>query len=255
VQGKDPVNSDGTGWHVSHAFGDFCYICHAGNNQSMDEAEAHAGMVPPLSDVKAACQQCHPADLAERAQVYATALGVEVGSGSPPTSGNPPAGSSPSDSSSTAPIVPSEPEIVVADNTVIDYNQRYEGKTPINTGNLIVGLLIAMVALGGGGFVYYNERKLRGLPLFPKAPEAMPSSPISEVVPQVPGYSSEVTALLPKIARLDPVGLRALRQVLEDPEAASHLLHSLARLDPELVRRLRSLDHDSRALLLALSGD
>ena len=30
VQGQDPVNSDGTGWHQSHAFGDFCYICHIG---------------------------------------------------------------------------------------------------------------------------------------------------------------------------------------------------------------------------------
>ena len=51
VQGKDPVNADGTGWHESHAFGDFCYICHAGNSQSMDETAAHSGMVPPLSDI------------------------------------------------------------------------------------------------------------------------------------------------------------------------------------------------------------
>ncbi len=34
VQGEMPVNADGTGWHQSHAFGDFCYICHAGNNQA-----------------------------------------------------------------------------------------------------------------------------------------------------------------------------------------------------------------------------
>src|SRR3990170_1813960 len=86
VQGQDPVNNDGTGWHQSHAFGDFCYLCHAGNNQSMDKAESHAGMVPPLSDVEAGCQSCHPADLMEKAQVYATALGVEVGtSGSAPS--------------------------------------------------------------------------------------------------------------------------------------------------------------------------
>src|SRR5512142_2272693 len=82
VQGKDPVNSDGTGWHQSHAFGDFCYICHAGNNQAKDKAAAHQGMVSPLADVKASCQQCHAADLQARAQVYADALGVEVGAGS-----------------------------------------------------------------------------------------------------------------------------------------------------------------------------
>ena len=65
TQAQDPVNGDGTGWHVSHAFGDFCYLCHAGNNQSMDKAQAHTGMGAPMSDVQAACASCHPADLAE----------------------------------------------------------------------------------------------------------------------------------------------------------------------------------------------
>src|SRR5512135_2670605 len=81
VQAKDPVNTDGTGWHQSHAFGDFCYICHGGNNQATDKDAAHAGMVAPLSDVQAACQQCHPNDLQARADVYAKALGVQVGTG------------------------------------------------------------------------------------------------------------------------------------------------------------------------------
>src|SRR5512143_1594380 len=79
VQGKDPVNADGTGWHQSHAFGDFCYICHGGNNQASDEKAAHTGMVSPLSDVQAACAQCHPNDLQARANVYAKVLGVSVG--------------------------------------------------------------------------------------------------------------------------------------------------------------------------------
>ncbi len=54
-----PVNSDGTAWHTSHAFGDFCYICHAGNNQAKEKTEAtrHG---PPLSDLKASCQQLPP---------------------------------------------------------------------------------------------------------------------------------------------------------------------------------------------------
>src|SRR5512140_566335 len=78
VQGQDPVNADGTGWHQSHAFGDFCYICHGGNNQAKDKAAAHTGMVAPLADVKAACQQCHAADLDARAKVYADVLGVQV---------------------------------------------------------------------------------------------------------------------------------------------------------------------------------
>src|SRR5512140_3746255 len=81
VQAQDPVNADGTGWHQSHAFGDFCYICHGGNNQATDETAAHQGMVAPLSDVQAACAQCHPNDLQARADVYAKILGVQVGSG------------------------------------------------------------------------------------------------------------------------------------------------------------------------------
>ena len=56
VQSQKPVNSDGTGWHQSHAFGDFCVFCHAGNEQATDKVAAHTGMVPPLSDVKSACQ-------------------------------------------------------------------------------------------------------------------------------------------------------------------------------------------------------
>ena len=50
VQGQDPVNSDGTEWHQSHAFGDFCYICHGGNQQATDKDAAHQGMEDPLSD-------------------------------------------------------------------------------------------------------------------------------------------------------------------------------------------------------------
>jgi hypothetical protein len=64
-----------------------------------------------------------------------------------------------------------------------------------------------------------------------------------------------VVALLPKIAQLNPIGLHALQRILENPEDASEMLHSLSRLDPELVRRMRALDHESRTLLLALSGD
>ena len=79
-----PVNNDGTGWHGSHAFGDFCYICHGGNNQATDETAAHAGMVAPMSDVQAACAQCHPNDLQARADVYAAKLGVTASTGNQP---------------------------------------------------------------------------------------------------------------------------------------------------------------------------
>ncbi|MGE5221667.1 MAG: hypothetical protein ACM3PY_04470, partial [Omnitrophica WOR_2 bacterium] len=78
TQGQDPVNNDGKGWHTGHAFGDFCYACHGGNNQSMDKATAHTGMVDPMSDIQVACQGCHPNDLQDRAQKYASALGIDL---------------------------------------------------------------------------------------------------------------------------------------------------------------------------------
>ncbi|MEW5870092.1 MAG: hypothetical protein AB1894_12510 [Chloroflexota bacterium] len=258
VQAQDPVNNDSNGWHTGHAFGDFCYICHAGNNQSMDKDEAHAGMVPPLSDVKAACQQCHPNDLMERAQVYATALGQEIGTGSGTTTTG---GTTTGDttSSTTTSSAPSGGAVVVDSADVIDYNQRYEmtvtGKRPVNWGDVIVGLMIFAVAGGGGAFVYYNERKLRGLPFLPSLPASTQPAAAELPVPHIEGYEPEVLALLPRLARLDPVGLHAMQRLLENPEEASELLHSLSRLDPELVKRIRSLDRESRAMLLALAGN
>lgn len=259
VQGQDPVNNDGTGWHVSHAFGDFCYICHGGNNQSMDQDEAHTGMVPPLSDVQAGCASCHPADLSERAEVYAAVLGVEVGMGGGSNTPAQPSGSQ--DASAAAGESSSQsspPAMMVASSDVIDYNQRYAetvlGQRQVNWGDVILSLMIVMVAVGGGGFVYWNERRRRGLPLIPANMRPSADSTPRESV-QIEGYPDEVAALLPKIARLNPVGLHALKKLLENPDQASELLHSLSRLDPDLVRSVRSLDRESKALLLALSGD
>ncbi|MBE2196995.1 MAG: hypothetical protein IAE79_00195, partial [Anaerolinea sp.] len=81
VQGEDPVNTDGTNWHEAHAFGDFCEFCHAGNVQATDKETAHVGMEAPLDNVQVSCGNCHAADLAARADVYAVALGVEIGGG------------------------------------------------------------------------------------------------------------------------------------------------------------------------------
>jgi hypothetical protein len=259
VQGQDPVNDDGTGWHVSHAFGDFCYICHAGNNQSMDQDEAHAGMVPPLSDIQAGCASCHPADLAERAGVYAATLGIEVGTGGGGNTPSQTSGSQDDPSVTGESSSPSAPPAMVVDAAeVIDFNQRYAetvlGQRQVNWGNVIVSLMIAMVAVGGGGFVYWNERRQRGLPLVPAKLRPTPTV-APEMALHLEGFSDEVAALLPGIASLNPIGLHALKKLLENPDEASALLHSLSRLDPDLVRGVRNLDRESKALLLALSGD
>ncbi len=74
------------------------------------------------------------------------------------------------------------------------------------------------------------------------------------IVPMVEGYSREVSELLPQIARLNPVGLHALKHILEKPEQANEMLHALSHLDPELVRRVQALDKDARAMLMAMAG-
>ena len=266
VQGKDPVNADGTGWHESHAFGDFCYICHAGNSQSMEETAAHAGMVPPLSDIQAACQTCHPDDMGELAQVYAGTLGVTVGEGGAPDqpTGSDPGGTDQStgEGGEETAVQETEPmegsnSLVTGADEVVDYQQRYDemvtGARSVNVGNVIVATLIVAIFLGGGAFVIYNERKRGDLPIFRKKAET-PALTVEEL-PEIEGVPAEVAALLPQIVRLNPMGLHALQRLLENPDAASELFHSLSRLDPELVTRVRNLDRSTRELLLAMSGD
>lgn len=220
VQGELSVNADGTGWHQSHAFGDFCYICHAGNQQATDKAAAHEGVVAPLSDVKASCQQCHVADLDARAKVYADALGVEVGSGS---GGQAAAGNEPA-----APVTGSAPaaasaaqcnEVVVDDPNLVDYAAHYEqvvlGKKPVNWGNVILLVMIAGMVVGGGGLVVTREKLVNVKFGDTKAVDAE--------------YPADVVDMLPQISGLKPGARKSLKNVLESTKAekALDLLDSL----------------------------
>jgi len=259
VQGQHPVNNNGE-WHTQHAFGDFCAFCHAGNVQATDEDAAHAGMVAPLSDVQASCAACHPDDALDLGKVYGVALGVEVGSGG----GAPPSSSPRSGGAESGPSAPAladqpadqPPSIVAPESGAIDFNQRYaetvEGKREMNIGNLILSILIAIIAVGGGGFVFWRERKAR----MAAAPDPAEDRPLpSTAAPvDIEGVSPELVTLLPRLESLNPLGRRALARLLEDPATASDLLYRLSRLDPDLVRQMRGLDSETRALLVALSG-
>jgi hypothetical protein len=205
-----PVNADGTNWHQSHAFGDFCYICHAGNNQAKDESAAHEGMVAPLSDVQAACQQCHVADLQERAQVYAAILGTEIGSGAAaPDSG---ASEAAPVSLDPAPGVVSGQdcsEIVVDDPNVVDYAQKYDeivlGKKPINWGNVILIGMIGMLVVGGGGLVVTREKLV--------------NVKFGDTKKVEGEYPADVVDFLPAIAGLNSSSRKNLKNVLSNPKA------------------------------------
>jgi len=219
VQGQDPVNSDGTDWHQSHAFGDFCYICHAGNQQATDKDAAHQGMEDPLSDIKSACQQCHTSDLEARAQVYATALGVEIGSGSAAsTSGTSDAAPASTDSapvtSESSTSVQSCDELVVDDPNEINYVQNYDeivlGKTPINWGNSILVAMIGLVLVGGGGFVVTREKLV--------------NVKFGDTLKVDEEYPADVVDMLPKIAGLKAETRKSLQHVLNNPQKAGKVL-------------------------------
>jgi hypothetical protein len=219
VQAKMPVNADGTGWHQSHAFGDFCYICHAGNNQATDKAEAHTGMVAPLADVEASCAQCHPADLTERSQVYATTLGVEFGSGGDASV----AETSPTVATEAPAVVESQvtetnslgiTEIDVDDPNYVDYAQRYDqivlGIQPTNWGNVILIAMILMLLLGGGGYVLNREKLV--------------SVSFGDTKKAGEEYPVEVVDMLPAISKLKPQSRKSLKNILDNPKKTEKVL-------------------------------
>ncbi len=209
VQAELSVNADGTGWHQSHAFGDFCYICHAGNNQAKDKAAAHEGMVAPLADAKASCQQCHIADLDPRAKVYADVLGVEVGSGSAAPSAGNSAAVPVSVASATGGEANQCNAIVIDDPNAVNYAANYDaivlGKKPVNWGNMILIGMIGLITVGGGGFVANREKLI--------------NVKFGDTRKVEDEYPADVVELLPKIAGLKAGARLALKNVLENKKA------------------------------------
>ncbi len=214
VQGKMAVNSDGTAWHTSHAFGDFCYICHAGNNQSMDQAQAHTGMVAPLSDIKASCQQCHPDDMQELAQVYATALGVEIGEGGADVPAAAPAEGTVESSAPAVISAPVQTELEVDDPNLVNYSKNYDeivlGKKSVNWGNALLLGMIAVVMVGGGGYVLNREKLIK--------------VSFGDVKAADPNYPAEAVEMLPAISNLKTASRKSLKKVLENPKKAEKIL-------------------------------
>jgi len=228
VQGQKSVNADGTGWHQSHAFGDFCYICHAGNNQATDKAAAHQGMVAPLADVKASCKQCHAADLDARAKVYADILGTTVGSSSttaPTTIAPDVAAPAVTQSVVNADSSQSSNQIVVDDPNATNYAQNYDeivlGKKPINWGNMILIGMIGLMVVGGGGFVVTREKLI--------------NVKFGDTRKVEEEYPADVVEMLPIIAGLKAGARKSLKNVLENKKADKvlDLMDAVVKKDEE----------------------
>ena len=219
TQGQDSVNADGTAWHTQHAFGDFCYLCHAGNNQATDKIAAHNGMVAPLSDISAACKSCHAKDFEAKAQIYATTLGVTIGSG-----GTAPTAAAGQPAVSTTAVATSAPVgnqvAVVPAADMVDYSLRYDevalGKKPVNVGNIILIVLIAALTLGAGFFIARREGLIK----------------ISfQDTKQIKGsYPVDIVDMVPNLARLKPAARKDLRQILSKPATAAELFALVIKL-------------------------
>ena len=216
VQGQDPVNTDGTGWHQSHAFGDFCYICHGGNNQATNKDAAHTGMVAPLSDIQAACQQCHPNDLQARADVYAKTLGVQVGTGGAAAATSAPAATA----TPAAAAGSSEPAAPAESGNLVDYVQRYDenalGQHPTNWGDVILWIMLIAMVLGGGALVLTREKLVR--------------VSFQDTKPVSGEYPEDVVSMVPDLARLKPSARRSLHRLIDKTDAASDLLAAIDKL-------------------------
>ena len=222
VQAKDPVNKDGTGWHQSHAFGDFCYICHGGNNQATDKAAAHTGMVAPMADTKAACAQCHPNDLDARAQVYADKLGVPASSaGATPAPTTAQHGADCDGSCGRSASAASIPPAAASESgSIVDYVQRYDenafGQHPTNWGNVILLVLIGAMVAGGGGLVMTREHLVK--------------VSFKDTKPVTGEYTADVLDMVPDLAKLKPSARKSLQRLLKKPSVTAELLDAVDKL-------------------------
>jgi len=223
TQAKDPVNNDGTGWHVSHAFGDFCYICHGGNNQATDETSAHAGMVAPMSDIQAACAQCHPDDLQARADVYAAKLGVTASlNAAPETQAS--ASAAPTAAPPAANVSAPPPQAAPSDSAdVVDYVARYNQEVlhrgSTNWGNLIlIGVLLLLLL---GGLFLVNRR------------EGWVSISFTEKKPLGKEYPEDIAKIADQVEKLSPAARRSLTKLLTKPGALGELLAAIQRLSTD----------------------
>lgn len=260
VKGEDPVNAQGD-WHISHAFGDFCEFCHGGNVQAVDQDAAHQGLVEPLGDVKTNCSACH-ADFDAKAQTYAAALGVTIGSGGdepPQPSGGSPQPTTPK-ATPESQAAPDSNASLPAGSQIIDYAAQYTtgSATPVSSGNVVVGILLALTVASGGAFIYWNEKRLRPAnrqsPVTAKKTSAQPEA--GELRLEIESeLSPELAKLLPTLQSLDPRTLRALRIILADRKRGEELLQSLSLINFSVLEEMKRLDKRELSLLLALAAE
>jgi hypothetical protein len=108
---------------------------------------------------------------------------------------------------------------------MVNYSARYDelalGKKPANLGNIILGVIVAALLLGGGFFVLQREGLINVSFEDPK-----------KIVLQKK-YPADVVELLPAISKLKSDSRQALKNILGKPKVAADLFTSIDRLTQE----------------------
>lgn len=262
VMMQDPVNTEGD-WHTQHAFGDFCEFCHAGNPQSTAKDESHQGLIPPMEDVAASCQSCHPQDYKDKAGLYATALGITLETEPAPA----PSAGGESGGAAAAPAASGEANVPVINvapplgGEEIDYNLLYARKVnpPLlrQYANVIMWGLIGLVGIAflitawkweGWGpkvaaWLINDETKIIRV----KPGEV----PTSEELVDIFRHRPVLQELWPRLVNNEDGILDDLQAILQDEEGVD-ILHAIGHLDLNLAKTLKQMSEEDRELLLAL---
>ncbi|MHB1005731.1 MAG: hypothetical protein ACYC3S_08825 [Chloroflexota bacterium] len=257
VKKQAPVNANGL-WHTSHAFGDFCEFCHAGNVKGKDKPSAHAGLINPLSDIKGSCQSCHPNDYTARGEKFTTILGKPLGSGAAPAT-TPVAGAlaASTDPGSCGPSAPTGGQ-------TIDLNKVFAndaGPGGLSSGNLILYALVLATAVLLGGLVFYYEhpvarsiaafRRLGSLPAGPPATAGNTTSDLATSLAERP----ELSSLLPLLLTSDRETLRALSHIFADRESGARVIKAAGHLDLRVLTAMGEADQKALSALLSLAKE
>ena len=269
VQGQDAVNTKGA-WHTDHAFGDFCEFCHGGNVQAKSKNDAHQAMVDPLSDIKASCQSCHPNDYADKAQIYATTLGVTLGTGGGTGAGSPvtstvtvsgtsagsPVTGTVNGSGQGGPVVQGAnldlSQVTAPGAIIVDYNALYNGGAepsaaqPLNWGNLIFIVVDLLLLLLFIGIVVYREHLVERF----RQLRQMRFEPGMSMSAALAGGGQTDVAAYPAAASLSP-------DLTRQNPALARLLPRLARASPVMLAALDQLLNNEQVaeeVLVALTN-
>ena len=73
--------------------------------------------------------------------------------------------------------------------------------------------MIAMLALGGGGFVLLNEHLVK--------------VSFGDTKPLTGEYPSDVVDMVPALAKLEPKSRKSLKKVLENPKSTNKMLNMI----------------------------